>query len=565
MDKWDEPTNIHPDGRHRVRQQLLGPGSLALAAVLVLCVVAPPEVHGSGLAAVALFIAVAAVAVSATAANSPPSRWLFAGVPLMLVAARMAIAPGEAVTPAVCILLAAVAGISAAHAPRRDEIFARTIAVLVAFAGGRALYEALWGLASMAGRLRELAPAGDALAVLGRLEQGRPYGGFSTPAALGCCLIVTIPAVAAWALGKRGSTRAIGLGAASLGAAGLAATRSVTAMAALAVALALAGLRGRVSGRLLAISAGAIGLAVIGAGIVRPDAVFAPGREGSPWRLRAGNVRVALEIANDHALAGVGPGGYAEAFPQYRRIGDNESRHAHDLPAELVAEWGVPVGLALSALFFWLFVGPVVTAGGDPRTLVSGLTVGVAAFAIHNLADFTAFLPSLLVFAAVCRGLISPRIAQDRAAPGPRVAWIGLAAGLAALAAGAGLGKDALFAAREAALSGDHAGALRLAERASAFAPWDANAPQFAAEARMAAGGDAAAALTDADRAVRRAPSRAAARVVRARARTVSADAAGAYADLCEASRLYPINVDYAAQRDAVAAALERAGGAAPR
>jgi tetratricopeptide (TPR) repeat protein len=407
-------------------------------------------------------------------------------------------------------------------------------------------------------------PAGDTLAALSRLEQGRPYGGFATPAALGCFLVMTIPAVAAWAFGKRGSLRALGLGAAGLGASGLVATRSVTAMAALAAALALAGLRGRVAPRLLAASAGMIAVAIIAVGIMRPDAVFAPSRKDSPWRLRAGNVRVAIEIARDHPLAGVGPGGFAEAFPQYRQAGDNESRHAHDLPAELVAEWGVPLGLALSALFFWVFVGPVLGHAGDPRTFASGLSVGVAAFAIHNLADFTAFLPSLLVVACVCRGLIAKGVVSERAVPAARAAWIAVAVAAAVVAAGAGLARETLFQAREEANAGDHAAALRFAERAERLAPWDADPPQFAAEARMAAGASDAA-LHDAERAVTRAPSRAAARVVRARARAASGDSAGAYADLVEAQRLYPLRPDYAAQRDALAAALEKASEAAPR
>jgi hypothetical protein len=80
----------------------------------------------------------------------------------------------------------------------------------------------------------------------------------------------------------------------------------------------------------------------------------------------------------------------------------------------------------------------------------------------------------------------------------------------------------------------------------------------------MAAGANDAA-LHDGERAVRRAPSRAAARVVRARARAASGDSAGAYADLVEARRLYPLRPDYAAQRDALAVALEKASEAAPR
>jgi O-antigen ligase len=294
---------------------------------------------------------------------------------------------------------------------------------------------------------------------------------------------------------------------------------------------------------------------------MRPDAVFAPSGEDSPWRLRAGNVRVALTILRDHPLAGVGPGGYAEAYPQYRRPGDNESRHAHDLPAELLAEWGVPVGAALSALFFWVFVAPVVRRVDDARTLTSGLTVGVAAFAIHNLADFTAFLPSLLVFAAVSRGLLVKGVARDPAIPAARVAWIALAFGIAIVAALSGLARDALFEAREAAAVADHGGVLDAARRASRLAPWDADPPQAAAEARILSGtGNARAALSDSERAVDRAPARASARWVRARARTAAGDPTGAYADLVEAARLYPMRSEYAAERDALAGALGKVG-----
>jgi len=356
----------------------------------------------------------------------------------------------------------------------------------------------------------------------------------------------------------------MGLAAVALGAAGLVATRSVSAMAALVCALALAGLRGHVAPRWVAASAGVLGLAILAAALVRPDAVLAPTREDSPWRLRAGNVRVALAITRDHPLAGVGPGGFAEAFPQYREAGDNESRHAHDLPAELLAEWGVPVGLVLSALFFWVFVGPALRVGGNPRTLSSGLAVGLAAFAIHNVADFTAFLPSLLVFAAACRGLCVRFVPVERASPGWRTAWVTLVLAVAAVAAGSGLARDALFEARQAAVEGDHEAALRLALRAGLLAPWDADPPQFAAEARLASGAGADA-LADAERAVRRAPSRAAARVVRSRARAAVGDLGGAYADASAAQRLYPLQPDYAAQREELGSALERAVEAAPR
>jgi hypothetical protein len=81
----------------------------------------------------------------------------------------------------------------------------------------------------------------------------------------------------------------------------------------------------------------------------------------------------------------------------------------------------------------------------------------------------------------------------------------------------------------------------------------------------MASGSSAAEALQDADRAVESAPARASARAVRARARSAAGDATGAYADLVEASRLYPLRTEYASQRDALAAALRSTGQAVPR
>jgi hypothetical protein len=154
-----------------VKPSPLGPAGLALAAVLTLCVVLPPEVHGSGSAAMAVLVGIAAMASAATAAGSGASRWLLAAVPVTLVATRTAIAPGEAVEPASWILLAGIAGIAAAHAADREEPFAWVLGALVALSGGRALFEVF---------------------------RGAQLGGAG---ALDGFLVLTVPAAAAWALG----------------------------------------------------------------------------------------------------------------------------------------------------------------------------------------------------------------------------------------------------------------------------------------------------------------------------------------------------------------------------
>lgn len=545
----------------------VGPAGLALSACFAACVLLPPEVFGAGLAAAAILVALASITTAGAAVASPASRWTGAAALASIVAVRLAIAPGEAVEPVVVALVAVLGGLAATGLSARvcatgeGPGVVALVAAAVALVSCRALYETFWGLAASAAQIRASAAAGTSDAILNRLEQGRPYAGFITPAALGGFLAMTLPPVVASSIGKRGAWRAAGLASAALGAGALIATRSITAMAALAGAIALGALRRRITSRIVATVGLVLGLAALGTGLARPDSVFAPFHEGSPWRLRAGNVRIALEIARDHPWRGVGPGGYAEAFPQYRRPADNESHHAHDLPAELVAEWGIPTGVALSLVFFWAFLAPVLRRDAAAGSLSFGLSVGLAAFALHNIADFTAFLPSLLFPACIARGLLAPRSTEvGEARTAARAAWIATAFALALVATGAGLSREAAFDARRSATENDPAQALASAVRAARLAPWDADPPQIAAESRLALKpSDVAGALADAERAVAAAPERPSARWVRARARAAAGDSAGAYADLVEAARLYPLRPEYAAQRDALGEALRQA------
>jgi tetratricopeptide (TPR) repeat protein len=250
-------------------------------------------------------------------------------------------------------------------------------------------------------------------------------------------------------------------------------------------------------------------------------------------------------------------------FPQYRRAGDNESRHVHNLPLELVADLGTVPGLAGAVLFFVAFLGPLRRTGREAPSWHRGLSVGLAAFALHNLADFTAFLPSLLWTAAIGRGLLSrarvdPGRQPSRASALLLLALVWLAA--AALVA-TGLSANALHRARTAALAGEHDIALATGKQAATLAPWDPDAHLLEAQAWLASA-DPGEALRPAglavERAIRLSPVRPAARAVRARVRLASGDLPGAYADLFEAARLYPMNEDYLRQRDALAAQLPR-------
>ena len=524
-----------------------------LASLVVLVALVPPEVHGASLAGVGALVALAVLVAPVSREDALVAAGAAA---LAALAGRFAAAPGESVEPAALIVLALAAGIATSRL-RPDPAFAgAACALLAALLGARAILEIVWGHAAAAADIRAGAAVADADAVLNRLEQGRAYGGFPTPAALAGFLLLILAPAAAWALSRRGALRIAGLAACAAGIAGVIATRSLTAIGAAAGVLTLAAIGRRIGGRTVVAALALLAAIALGAALARPDGVLSLGRDDSPWRLRAGNVRIALEIARANPAMGVGPGGFAEAFPAFRRPGDNESRYAHDLPAQLVAEWGIPGGLALAAAFFAVFLLPLFRGTTDWRDPAAAVALGLAAFALHNLADFTAFLPSLALAAAVLRGAIARTGESPRASRGARAA-LGAVALLAAVASGlSGLARDSLLGARDAAAAGDRASARTGASRAATLAPWDCDARMAAAQTLERTDPEA---LGHADAAVAAAPVRAAARAVRAELRAAAGDVPGARSDHSRAATLHPGRESYARRRDEIAAALDAA------
>jgi hypothetical protein len=176
--------------------------------------------------------------------------------------------------------------------------------------------------------------------------------------------------------------------------------------------------------------------------------------------------------------------------------------------------------------------------------------LGLAAFALHNLADFTAYLPSFAIAAGVLRGALAGRPATPRRAL-PRAVFAVVAIVAAIASARAGLSRDALFDARDAAAAGERALAAERSIRAAALAPWDCDARLAAAQALVRE-----AALAEADAAVAASPVRASARAIRAELRAGLGDVPGAWGDLSKASALYPMREAYALRRDELARAL---------
>ena len=482
-------------------------------------------------------------------------------------------APGAVVAPVGIWILAAAAGIAAAGMTGQSGL-GRAAAVAAALTGVgvslHALAQALWGLEGLADAVAARPDLPDRDALLARIDEGRAFAGFSTPAALGGFVALVLPVTAGLALTARGRLRAVWWVVVALEAGAMLVAASATAVAALLAALGLGLLVWSRSRRLawMALPLGALLLG--GVTFLRGGALLSVSDPGSPWRLRAGNFRSAWSMAVDHPWIGVGPGGFAEAYPQYRLPGDNATRHAHNLPLELAAEHGWVPGAVLTLVFFAVFVGPLIFARAGPGIRQAGVALGLAAFALHNLADYTAYMPSALWTAAILRGFSAPACALESARP-PRLLALGGMAVVLAAAAVSGLGEiswNYRRAAREAAFAGETDRAEELAVRAARVAPWDVNAAVYLAQAipnrpdlRDQPAERRTLAVNRADNAVRLSPVRPEAREARAKARLATGDLGGAYADMIQAVRLSPLEPRYKTDRDWLAARLRQIAG----
>lgn len=539
----------------------------AVGGLLLLLPLFPPETRGESFAGCGTIVVLLA-ALAAGAGMPRTGAWaLAAAFAAAWPLGRAAAAPGASVEPLATWLLGGAAGVAAAAFARPLAADRKVLLVLAAaggIGGAHALYQWAWGLEAAARAIAEgRLLVADRETVLARLAEGRAYAAFATPAALGGFLALSLPVTIGLALERAGRLRAALLLAAALEVGGLLACRSVTAAAALALSYLVAAVRRTGSARagVLLVGSAALALAIVG---LRSGQVLSVSRPDSPWRQRAGNFRIACQIARESPWLGAGPGGYGETFPRFRREGDNESRHAHNLALELAAEVGIPLGGLLSAAFYALLAGPLLGGKSRSGAALAGLDIGLCALALQNLGDFSALYPSLLWTAALLRGLSHADGNAQSPRAGPAVAAPLVAAAIAAatVAGLAGLSWNARVRAREEAAAGRAEQAAEAARRAVLLAPWNPDARLFHAEAlaqlaRSRTGGAALAeALSAAEAAVASSPIRPAARDVRASLRLVAGDLPGAYADWAEAARLYPARREYAIRRDELARKL---------
>ncbi|RMG18859.1 MAG: hypothetical protein D6729_06295 [Deltaproteobacteria bacterium] len=157
-----------------------------------------------------------------------------------------------------------------------------------------------------------------------------------------------------------------------------------------------------------------------------------------------------LALVRDAPLFGVGRGAFAVAFPMYRRSAAHSTLyHPENQVVAAVAELGVVAGLLLAGTLLWAWVAALRARDRDPKRV--GVLAGLAALAVHEMADFATSFGGVAVPAAVALGSVFPF--RDRT--GRRWARLGVrwaAAGSVVLSLACG---GALLAARGRLLDDD--------------------------------------------------------------------------------------------------------------
>ncbi len=141
------------------------------------------------------------------------------------------------------------------------------------------------------------------------------------------------------------------------------------------------------------------------------------------FRLRLGYWQVALRMALNNWVTGVGLGNFAIAYPRYQHIGAGDVREAHNGFLQFFSETGLIGGLLFGA--FWAFLGIwgawriIREENKSEKRLLLGMYMGLAAFCMHAFLDINFSHPSLMMYAMVFSGLFYARAMYIPAEIGP--------------------------------------------------------------------------------------------------------------------------------------------------
>ena len=444
----------------------------------------PGLVVGAGLAAAwgaaryaGTVTALLVVALLTTLALPPAQRRLvsprWAGLGLAVLAVGWAVALDHelALRHTVLFVLAAALFGLAKRAGADDRLVA-VLAVGIAATAIMALLQAAGSTVAPLEALSELAPELRARAAQ-RLAIGRATGTASIPGHFAALLIVVAPLLVAGLARAASWRRLVWAAALALVVTGVVLSRSLAAVliAGMVGALGVALLRPR--WKVLAVGAAAILAIGASTALLRTDLA---GLE--PLRLRWVNWQTAAWVFSERPWLGAGLGGVGQAGLTAPTGAANITPYTHNTYLQLAAELGVP-GMALvvaGVVALWRLV-----AAGRRDHLP--LALAVAALPLHNLVDFSAYSPEVVLPWAVLAGTLAARVRPATTVPLSSWLLVPVLGGGLVLAAAAWRSEVLLTSAYAA----PSAGAIELAMAAGRWAPWTVTATQAAAGAALGA------------------------------------------------------------------------------
>jgi hypothetical protein len=400
-----------------------------------------------------------------------PTAWLAVGIVLAGLSWLAALDHELAFRHTLLFAAAALVFGLARRSPLSDAQLSG-VAVAIALTGTLALSQALWAgervqvaLSGLPAVYRELAAE--------RLAIGRAFGTSALPGHFAALLLMAAPFLVG-RVGRCSGWRRVGwLSALALSATAMALTRSLAAVLVAGVLYVLAALQLRrrrglaLAGVLVLVVAGGVLLA-------RHDLARL-----DPLQLRWVNWRTAVWVLWHHPWLGVGLGGIGQAGLVAPTAASNITPYSHNTYLQLTAELGM-AGIGVVIAGIWSLV----------RLLRSGmrsdtaLALAVAVLPLHNLLDFSAYAPEVLLPWAALAGTLAGR---TRPLPSRRVpGWLLL------VVLGGGCVASALSWRSETALaqSADArpALAIELATKAASIAPWRVSPLEHAAATAIASG-----------------------------------------------------------------------------
>jgi hypothetical protein len=545
--------------------RLLDLRTLLLMALVGSTALLPPELNPSGLALAATLSAGLGVLLLFPAGPAPriPRAWrapvwtLLAYLCLALITSPQPHRSVAFVLGGGMSLVAFAAASKVSESQEGELGVSSALAALGALVGCWGIYQRAFGLADTARRLRELGQRELDPQIL-RAESGRAFGGFLLPSSLGIYMAMSIPLTLR--LGFRSRWRGWGGllagGAIALQVAGLGASVSYGAVASLAIASGILLIRTGTRGRerslgLLALAAAAMGAAFL---------AIRPGEGASPLLLRAGNWEAAWRVLLSRPFLGAGFRNFSDAYPGVMTPGMNETAYVHNSYLQIAAEGGV---LAMAWLAFGLahLLARLLPRSWSREEGAAPLLAAVAplAFLVHNLFDFSAYLPSLSITFAIAAGLAmgagqtalsEVRSEPSRWVPLPRAALLCLLLGGAAWNLRESLTRWDLEQGRELSTAGRREEGMNLLRRAARRDPLDPDPPAVLAEMELSESENSPALRIDGERYARLSvelrPERAYGHYVLAMFRLAAGDRGEAWSEMARARRLYPTRDLYA-------------------